>query len=305
MRIALGIEYDGSRYFGWQRQREVISVQAELEKALSRIANHPVSIQCAGRTDAGVHGLMQVVHFDTDIQRDPYSWVRGTNRFLPDDIAVNDAVLEALGAFGCGILSEESGTTGNVPALLSDLGNSIVIVVDPLDGSTNASRGIPWYATSLCAVDQHGPRVSLVANLAPPHTEYVAIRGQGAWRNGALFTTRSHRPNGPRPLQDAVVGISGPPPASPGWWQFRALGAAALDLCLVAEGSLDAYMDCDTHGVWDYLGALLICHEAGATIVDAFGRELAHLIHGERRTPVAATSAELAQQLAALRTSIA
>ena len=221
------------------------------------------------------------------------------------DIAVNDAVLEALGAFGCGILSEESGTTGNVPALLSDLGNSIVIVVDPLDGSTNASRGIPWYATSLCAVDQHGPRVSLVANLAPPHTEYVAIRGQGAWRNGALFTTRSHRPNGPRPLQDAVVGISGPPPASPGWWQFRALGAAALDLCLVAEGSLDAYMDCDTHGVWDYLGALLICHEAGATIVDAFGRELAHLIHGERRTPVAATSAELAQQLAALRTSIA
>ena len=221
------------------------------------------------------------------------------------DIAVNDAVLEALGTFGCNILSEESGTTGNVPAQPSDLGNSIVIVVDPLDGSTNASRGIPWFATSLCAVDQHGPRVSLVANLAPPHTEYVAIRGQGAWRNGALFTTRSHRPNGPRPLQDAVVGISGPPPASPGWWQFRALGAAALDLCLVAEGSLDAYMDCDTHGVWDYLGALLICHEAGATIVDAFGRELAHLIHGERRTPVAATSAELAQQLAALRTSIA
>jgi myo-inositol-1(or 4)-monophosphatase len=221
------------------------------------------------------------------------------------DIAVNDAVLEALSAFGCGVLSEESGTTGDVPANPSDLRNEIVIVVDPLDGSTNASRGIPWYATSLCAVDAHGPRVSLVANLAPPHTEYVAIRGKGAWRNGASFTTRSHRPDGPRPLHEAVVGISGPPPANPGWWQFRALGAAALDLCLVAEGSLDAYMDCDTHGVWDYLGALLICKEAGATIVDAFGRELSHLAHGERRTPVAAASSELAGLLADLRSSVA
>jgi fructose-1,6-bisphosphatase/inositol monophosphatase family enzyme len=221
------------------------------------------------------------------------------------DVAVNNAVLEALGAFGCGILSEESGTTGNVPAYPSDLRDELVIVVDPLDGSTNASRGIPWYATSLCAVDARGPRVSLIANLAPPHTEYVAIRGGGAWRNGARFTTRSHRPDGPRPLHEAVVGISGPPPASPGWWQFRALGAAALDLCLVAEGSLDAYMDCDSHGVWDYLGALLICEEAGATIVDAFGRELSHFVHGERRTPVAASSPELAQQLAALRSSVA
>lgn len=217
------------------------------------------------------------------------------------DIAVNEAVLKALGAFGCNILSEESGITGHVPGLPSDLGNDIVIVVDPLDGSTNASRGIPWFATSLCAVDQYGPRVSLVTNLAPPHTEYVGIRGQGAWRNGARFTTRSHRSHGPRALHEAVVGISGPPPAAPGWWQFRALGAAALDLCLVAEGSLDAYMDCDTHGVWDYLGSLLICQEAGATIVDAFGRELRHLVHGERRTPVAAASAELAQQLAELR----
>ena len=88
MRIALGIEYDGSRYFGWQRQREVISVQAELEKALSRIANHPVSIQCAGRTDAGVHATGQVIHFDTEANRAEGAWTLGLNSNLPPDIAV-------------------------------------------------------------------------------------------------------------------------------------------------------------------------------------------------------------------------
>lgn len=88
MRIALGIEYDGSRYFGWQRQREVISVQEELEKALSRIANHPVSIQCAGRTDAGVHATGQVIHFDTESNRAEGAWTLGLNSNLPPDIAV-------------------------------------------------------------------------------------------------------------------------------------------------------------------------------------------------------------------------
>lgn len=88
MRIALGIEYDGTRYFGWQRQREVISVQGELEKALSHIAAHPVEIQCAGRTDAGVHGTGQVVHFDTTANRSMAAWSLGVNAKLPKDIAV-------------------------------------------------------------------------------------------------------------------------------------------------------------------------------------------------------------------------
>ena len=88
MRIALGIEYDGSRYFGWQRQREVISVQQELEKALSRIANHEVSIQCAGRTDAGVHATGQVIHFDTQAIRSESAWTLGVNSNLPPDIGV-------------------------------------------------------------------------------------------------------------------------------------------------------------------------------------------------------------------------
>ncbi len=88
MRIALGIEYDGAAYYGWQRQKEVISVQEELEKALSVVANHSVTVNCAGRTDAGVHGTGQVVHFDTDAVRKDVAWTLGVNANLPDDIAV-------------------------------------------------------------------------------------------------------------------------------------------------------------------------------------------------------------------------
>lgn len=88
MRIALGIEYDGTAFFGWQRQREVNSVQQELEQALSKVANQPVELFCAGRTDAGVHATGQVVHFDTGAVRDNKAWVMGTNAQLPDAIAV-------------------------------------------------------------------------------------------------------------------------------------------------------------------------------------------------------------------------
>lgn len=88
MRIALGIEYDGSKYYGWQRQNEVISVQEKLEDALSRVANHPVRVHCAGRTDSGVHGTGQVIHFDTDAVRKEVAWTLGVNANLPDDIAV-------------------------------------------------------------------------------------------------------------------------------------------------------------------------------------------------------------------------
>lgn len=89
MRIALGVEYDGSRYHGWQRQEPgVATVQGELEAALSRVANTEVRVVCAGRTDAGVHATGQVVHFDTDVERDNKSWVFGANANLPDDVAV-------------------------------------------------------------------------------------------------------------------------------------------------------------------------------------------------------------------------
>lgn len=92
-RIALGVSYSGAHYEGWQSQRSGNTVQDKLEQALSQFADVPIRIMCAGRTDAGVHALMQVAHFDTDISRETSSWLRGTNAFLPADIAVQWAQL--------------------------------------------------------------------------------------------------------------------------------------------------------------------------------------------------------------------
>ncbi|WNC73501.1 tRNA pseudouridine(38-40) synthase TruA [Thalassotalea psychrophila] len=88
MRIALGIEYDGSNYCGWQRQNHVASVQEKLEKAISVVVNQPTEIVCAGRTDTGVHGTGQVVHFDSPVDRGDRAWTLGVNTNLPKDISV-------------------------------------------------------------------------------------------------------------------------------------------------------------------------------------------------------------------------
>lgn len=88
MRIALGLEYDGSRYHGWQRQSNSASVQAAVEEAVSRVADHPVQLVCAGRTDAGVHATGQVAHFDTNALRDSRAWVLGGNSNLPPYVSV-------------------------------------------------------------------------------------------------------------------------------------------------------------------------------------------------------------------------
>lgn len=88
MRLALGVTYRGSGYHGWQSQAGVRSVQQALEEALSAFAAMPVRVVCAGRTDTGVHGINQVVHLDTPLDRAEFSWVRGSNRFLPPDLAV-------------------------------------------------------------------------------------------------------------------------------------------------------------------------------------------------------------------------
>lgn len=87
-RIALGIEYDGSAYSGWQTQIHARSVQGELERALSRVADHKVTLTAAGRTDAGVHALAQVAHFDSDAQRPIQAWVLGANAESADDVSV-------------------------------------------------------------------------------------------------------------------------------------------------------------------------------------------------------------------------
>jgi len=89
MRIALGIEYDGSRFCGWQTQPQACAVQDAVEHALAGVAGAPVATICAGRTDAGVHALAQVVHFDTGAARPESAWVRGVNTLLPPACAVH------------------------------------------------------------------------------------------------------------------------------------------------------------------------------------------------------------------------
>ena len=201
------------------------------------------------------------------------------------DLVADAVALDYLRAAGVGILSEESGT--------EHVGRRIVVIVDPLDGSTNASRGVPWYATSLCAFDEEGPLAALVVNQARG-TRYSAIRGEGAQRDSVPFTCSSTCTT----LAEGFIGLSGYPARPFGWDQFRTLGAGALDLCLVAEGTLDGFVDCVSgHGVWDYAGAWLVCHEAGALMVDGLGRELIMRDYAARRAPVAAATPELLDAL--------
>jgi myo-inositol-1(or 4)-monophosphatase len=205
------------------------------------------------------------------------------------DLAADAAALEVLDEGGVGVLSEESG--------LHAADRDIVVVVDPLDGSTNAARGIPWFASSLCAVDRDGPRAALVVDL-PHGRTYRAVRGGGASVDGVPIG-----PSGCTAVGEAVVGISGFPAEPLGWYQFRTLGAAALDLCAVADGTLDGFVDCSpsAHGTWDYLGGALVCAEAGAVVADVFDRDLAALDHAARRTPVAAATPQLLDALVTAR----
>jgi fructose-1,6-bisphosphatase/inositol monophosphatase family enzyme len=207
------------------------------------------------------------------------------------DLVADRAVHEVLDPCGVGVLSEESGLERGDAA--------VVVVVDPVDGSTNASRGLPWYATSLCALDDDGPWVAMVTNLATG-TCWHAVRGAGAWRDGVPV-----RPSGVRELAQAVVVLNGHAPGHLGWRQYRALGATALDLCAVADGSVDATVDFggDALGPWDYLGAALVLREAGGELVDAQGRELVVLDPAARRSPVSAATPELLEALLAARSA--
>ncbi len=207
------------------------------------------------------------------------------------DVDLDEVAVGLLVDAGFAVLSEESGRSGDGDRL---------VVVDPLDGSTNASRGIPWFATSLCVVDDRGPAVAVVANQATGE-RLEAVRGAGAW-----IGERRLEASGRTAVEEAIVGISGLPSSrSWGWWQFRALGAAALDLGCVAAGRLDGWVDLseNAHGAWDYLGGVLLCTEAGACVADAFERDLVAIDHTDRRTPVAAATPELLDVLLGYRRS--
>ncbi len=203
------------------------------------------------------------------------------------DVVADRAALEILHRAPLTVVSEESGITGTPNA-------PVTVVIDPIDGSSNAARDIPYWATSLCALDREGPLAAMVINHATGST-FRALRGAGATRDGQPL-----EPSSATRVEDAVVGISNLPGRVLAWKQFRALGSCALALCDVAYGALDGYFDAGSvHAPWDYLGGLLICTEAGVTIVDAEDRPLGIADPNARRRLVAAGTPQLLQALRA------
>ena len=201
------------------------------------------------------------------------------------DLDADAVCLDALYRAGYRVLSEESGVTGPPGSETSP-----IVVVDPIDGSTNASRRLPWYGSALCLVDDDGPAAALVANHATGE-RFSAVRGGGrAECDGVPIA-----PSGQTELGAAIVGVSGLPTHDYGWAQFRALGASAPDICAVACGVMDAWCDMHDagHGVWDYLASVLIVREAGGVVAEVHGRELCVLDHQARRAPIVAATPEL------------
>jgi myo-inositol-1(or 4)-monophosphatase len=207
------------------------------------------------------------------------------------DTVADAAVLPVLAALPVRVLSEESAWSGRADA-------EITVVVDPVDGSTNCSRGIPYWGISVCALDADGPLCAYVENGATG-ARYTAVRGKGAFLDGERLTASAVTA-----MDRAVVAIVGMPPRVPPWRQFRSLGSAALALCDVAAGGLDGFLDCtnDMHCPWDYLGGLLVCRETGAHVADARDRELVVADPAARRQPVAAGTPELLSALRAVLT---
>jgi len=238
--------------------------------------------------------LLAVVHEAVDAVvasfdgHDDWGLSGGRDGQYASDLVADSAALPVLQDAGLAVLSEESGRSGDA---------ELVALVDPLDGSTNASRPLPWFATSICVVEGDRPRVAVVHDHASG-VRWDAIAGGGARVDGAALPRRASVS-----LDEAIVAINALPSRNPGWGQFRCFGAAALDLCAVADGRFDAYVDFDVDalGPWDYLGGMLVCQEAGVEVADAFDRPLVTLDHAARRTPVAGTGEAFIALLAARR----
>lgn len=206
-----------------------------------------------------------------------YTGDRSTQYHL--DVVADEVALRVLRGAGFRVMSEESGVSGE---------GELTVVVDPIDGSTNCDHGVPFYATSLAVLKDDELVAALVMNQATG-TTYEAERGGGAYRDGAAIA-----PSAQRDFERAIVSFSGLPGRHLGWAQYRSLGAASLEICLVADGSLDVFSVARRSGLhpWDYLGGLLMIYEAGAVADEYDG---AALVTGERvrRRPVFAATDEL------------
>jgi myo-inositol-1(or 4)-monophosphatase len=204
------------------------------------------------------------------------------------DTVADAAALPLLHAAGVAVVSEESARSGPPDA-------AVTVVLDPVDGSTNCARGLPYWATALCAVDADGPLCSLVRNHASGVTT-TAVRGAGTRRDGELVMAADVTD-----VRHAVLAFDGLPAQRLPWRQFRALGSQALALCDLAAGVVEGYASPGHTAPWDYLAGWLACVEAGAVVVDADDHPLLTVEHAARRRVVAACTPEL---LAQLRTAV-
>jgi len=202
------------------------------------------------------------------------------------DLAADAVVLATVAPTGAGTFSEESGVK---PGRTSE-----IVVIDPVDGSTNASRGIPHFNTSLAVLDDDGVRVGLVVNQATGET-FSAVRGRGAHLDGEPIKAAACRQ-----LSSSIIAINGVPDGHLGWAQYRSFGAAALDIAYVAAGRVDGFVDSVSQlGLWDYAAAHLIALEAGAVAAELDGYELLHRDHAARRGVLYASSPALLDELLA------
>ncbi len=206
------------------------------------------------------------------------------------DVVADDAAIEVLSEAGVSIYSEESGS--------NFIEGDLLAVVDPVDGSTNASRGIPLWCSSIALLDRQGAISSVV--YAPAIGElFWAARGLGSYRWTAKLEVEA------KPLAKSIVFLNGHVKKYLGWAQYRALGSAALEMAMVATGAGDAFLDASWAGLapWDYMGSELILREAGGVVFyfdpkeipttsESFGDTLL-----TRRRVLAANSAELAGEL--------
>lgn len=193
------------------------------------------------------------------------------------DVVADEVVRRVLGGAGFRVISEESGTSGS---------GELTVVVDPIDGSTNCDRGVPFFSTSIAVLRGDELIAGLVRNQATG-TVFEAELGSGATRDGLPI-----HPSTETNIAKAIVGSSGYPSHNLGWSQNRSLGAASLEICLVADGSLDVYGVAQGTGLntWDYLAGLLIAREAGAIAADYYDAELVTTADVIRHPVFAATS---------------
>ena len=197
-RIALGLRYRGSAYRGWQSQTDGRTVQDALQKALSQFADRPVTVTCAGRTDTGVHGLNQVVHLDPGVHRLPASWVRGGNRYLPNDIAIQlnvttkalDEAIEKTRALAeaskGGAAAPDADFRGDVLSVDEKAG--IIVFSGGVNAGVKAQRKYvvtrttaPFYVGTVVVLDASDPKFSsgVFTPAADPSNSYPAVSASG------------------------------------------------------------------------------------------------------------------------------